>query len=120
MARDYELTLIVDSQQGDDAAEKVVEKYTAFLKEHGIEEMHVNRRGVRKLAYAIRKLAQADYTFVQFAADTNVVSEMDRQIRLDQSVLRHLFVRSDPVKVAPEEPVVKGGEPVEAAAEEEA
>ena len=118
MARDYELTLIVDSQLGDDAVEKVVEKHTAFLKEHGIEEMHVNRRGVRKLAYVIRKLAQADYTFIQFAADTNIVSEMDRQIRLDQSVLRHLFVRADPVAVAPKEPEVESGEPV--AAEEEA
>jgi len=103
MSRDYELTLIVDSQLGDDGVGQTVEQYKTYLAENGITEVGVDRRGVRKLAYEVKKHAQADFTFLQFAGEPDVVAEMDRQLGLDEHVLRHLFVRIDAVELPEEE-----------------
>ena len=102
MSRDYELTLIVDSQLGDEGVGQTVEKYKTYLSEHGVLKMGVDRRGVRKLAYQIKKHNQADFTFLQFEGEPGLVAEMDRQLRLDQAVLRHLFVRLEEISI-PEE-----------------
>ena len=101
MGKHYELTLIVDSQSGDEAVNQTVGKYETFLKENGADPVVADRRGVRKLAYEIKKLAQADYTYVQFTGEAPMVLEMDRQLRLDQSVLRHLFIKMDEAPVLP-------------------
>ena len=103
MARDYELTLIVDSQLGEEGVGQTVEHYKTYLAEHGVTDVEVDRRGVRKLAYEIKKHAQADFTFMQFAGEPDIISELDRQLRLDQNVLRHLFVRIDIVDAKVEE-----------------
>ena len=101
MARHYELTLISDSQGGEEAVNQTVGKYESFLKDNGADPIVPDRRGVRKLAYEIKKQVQADYTYIQFTGETPIVLEMDRQLRLDQSVLRHLFVKMDEAPVVP-------------------
>lgn len=103
MARDYELTLIVDSQQGEEGVGQTVDQYKTYLTENGVTDIGVDRRGVRKLAYEVKKHAQADFTFMQFAVEPDVLSEMDRQLGLDQNVLRHLFARIDAVELPEEE-----------------
>lgn len=105
MTRHYELTLIVDSQSGDEAVSQTVEKYESFLTDNGADPVVADRRGVRKLAYEIQKQNQADYTYFQFTGEAQMIQEMDRQLRLDQSVLRHLFIKLDePPFVPAEEP----------------
>lgn len=51
MARDYELTLIVDSQQGEEGVGQTVDQYKTYLTENGVTDIGVDRRGVRKLPY---------------------------------------------------------------------
>jgi small subunit ribosomal protein S6 len=104
MARHYELTLIADSQAGDEAVNQTVEKYESFLNDNGADPVIADRRGVRKLAYEIKKHVQADYTFFQFSlGDAAPIHEMDRQLRLDQGVLRHLFIKLAEAPVVPAE-----------------
>jgi small subunit ribosomal protein S6 len=119
MARHYELTMIVDSQAGDEAVNQTVEKYQSFLTDNGADPVVAERKGVRKLAYEIKKHVQADYTYVQFTSgDTAVIHEMDRLLGLDQGVLRHLFIKMDQAPVVPvEDPEEAEGEETEAASD---
>lgn len=104
MARHYELTLIADSQAGDEAVNQTIEKYESFLNDNGADPVIADRRGVRKLAYEIKKQVQADYTYFQFSlGDVTPIHEMDRQLRLDQGVLRHLFIKLAEAPVVPVE-----------------
>ena len=104
MARHYELTLIADSQAGDEAVSQTIEKYESFLNDSGADPVIADRRGVRKLAYEIKKQVQADYTYFQFSlGDVAPIHEMDRQLRLDQGVLRHLFIKLAEAPVVPVE-----------------
>lgn len=119
MSRHYELTLIVDSQSGDDAVNQTVEKYESFLNDNGADPVVPERKGVRKLAYEIKKQTQADYTYIQFTGEAPMVLEMDRQLRLDQSVLRHLFVKMDDAPVVPSDEAEETEESADSEAEAE-
>lgn len=91
MPKDYEMTLIVDTQLAEGSVDETVSRYESLIGEHGTLAK-VDRWGARKLAYDIRKRQQGDYTFFQFQAEPEAVSEIDRACRLDDAALRHLIV----------------------------
>ena len=93
MSREYEMALIVDTQRPNREVDEAVARYEALLAEHGAEVVDVDRWGARKLAYAIRKRQQGDYTFFQFRAEPDAVANVDRACRLDEAVLRHLILQ---------------------------
>ena len=103
MPKDYEMTLIVDTQLAEGSVDETVARYEALIGEQGTL-VHVDRWGARKLAYDIRKRQQGDYTFLQFQAEPEAVSEIDRACRLDDATLRHLIIhmpggfQTEPVK----------------------
>ena len=49
--------------------------------------------GKRKLAYEINGLTDGDYTLIDFHADPNNVAELDRVLRINDVVARHMIVR---------------------------
>jgi small subunit ribosomal protein S6 len=91
MSRDYEMALIVDTQEN---ADETVKRYESLLAEHGTV-VNVDRWGVRRLAYEIHKRQQGDYTFFLFRADPGAVAGVDRVCRLDEAVLRHLILQTE-------------------------
>ena len=91
--RDYEMTLIVDTQLQEGSVDEAVQRYQDLLTRQGAELANTDRWGVRKLAYEIRKRQQGNYTLFQFQADPASIAEVDRACRLDEAVLRHLIVQ---------------------------
>ena len=91
MPKNYEMTLIVDTQLADGSVDEIVTRYETLVGEHGTIA-NVDRWGARKLAYEIRKRQQGDYTFVQFHAEPAAIAEIDRACRLDDAILRHLII----------------------------
>jgi len=91
MPKDYEMTLIVDTQLAEGNVDEAVARYEALIGEQGTL-INVDRWGSRKLAYDIRKRQQGDYTFFQFQAEPDAISEVDRACRLDSGVLRHMII----------------------------
>lgn len=91
MPKDYEMTLIVDTQLAEGSVDETVTRYESLIGEHGTLA-NVDRWGARKLAYDIRKRQQGDYTFFQFHAEPDVIAEIDRACRLDDTILRHMIV----------------------------
>ena len=95
MAKKYELVLILDPQAGDTHLETAVENYSKRLESAGAEVAQVVTWGLRKLAYtsiALRQRQQGFYVLYQFAADSEQLGPMEEELKLDESVLRHLVV----------------------------
>ena len=95
MAKKYELVLILDPQVGDTQLESVVDNYKTRLESAGAEVVHVDKWGLRKLAYtsmALRQRQQAFYVLFQFQGDNELFGALEPELKLDESVLRHLFV----------------------------
>ena len=56
---------------------------------------NVDEWGKRKLAYEINGLTDGDYTLVNFHADPQNVAELDRVLRINDAVVRHMIVKRE-------------------------
>ena len=54
---------------------------------------NVENWGKRKLAYEIDGLTDGDYTLIDFHADPANVAELDRVLRINDAVVRHMIVK---------------------------
>ncbi len=103
MSNRYELALIVNVQAPDNAVDDLVARFDRLVSEGGGRSVEVDRWGARKLAYDVGKQQRGDYTFIRFEAPPEILSEVDRMFKLDESVLRHLVVVDEsPVEEEPE------------------
>jgi len=93
--KNYELVCIFDPQIGDNRFDEVVERYENYLESNGAEIAHIDRWGMRKLAYtspSLKKRRQGYYVLYQFVAESNLIDPLEQDLRLDEGVLRHLLV----------------------------
>ena len=103
MSNRYELALIVNTQAPDNAMDDIVARFDRLVSEGGGRSVEVDRWGARKLAYDIGRQQRGDYTFIRFEAPPEVLPEVDRMFKLDESVLRHMVVVDEsPVEEEPE------------------
>lgn len=89
----YELLFFVDSTITDEARAGVMKRIEVALTENGGQVDNVDNWGKRKLAYEIDKLTEGDYTLVNFHADPTQIAELDRVLRINDAVKRHMIVR---------------------------
>ena len=90
----YESIFILRSSLGDEDAEAVIEKMKSVLTKHGATIVKAENWGKKKLAYEIKHDRRGTYILLQFeSAQENVVSELERLYRLEDSVIKFLTVR---------------------------
>lgn len=90
----YESIFILRSSLGDEEAETVIEKMKSVLTKHGATIVKAENWGKKKLAYEIKHDRRGTYILLQFeSAQENVVSELERLYRLEDSVIKFLTVR---------------------------
>lgn len=89
----YELLFFVDPTITDEARAGVMKRIEVALTENGGQVDNVDSWGKRKLAYEIDKLTEGDYTLVNFHADPTQIAELDRVLRINDAVKRHMIVR---------------------------
>ena len=98
MVKKYEMVLLIDPQIGDSQVETTIQGYKQRLEEAGAEVLHVDQWGLRKLAYsspALQGRQQAFYTLFQFSGDPALIQPLEAVMKLDESVLRYLFLSVD-------------------------
>ena len=92
------MVYILDSLIEKTKALEVNEKLKNQIKEGGGEFKSLWELGKRKLAYKIAGKKEGIYFVMNFKGEGNLVSELDRNLKLEESVLRHLLVRLDEKK----------------------
>ena len=89
----YELLFFVDPAITEEQRAGVLKRIDATISENGGKVDNVDNWGKRKLAYEIDKLAEGDYTLINFQADPTQIAELDRVLRINDAVKRHMIVR---------------------------
>ncbi|MEE8722626.1 MAG: 30S ribosomal protein S6 [Eggerthellaceae bacterium] len=89
----YELLYFV-APSADDASRAAAAKRieTTITEGKGTLDK-VEEWGRRKLAYEINNLTEGDYILVDFHADPAEVAELDRVLRINDVVVRHMIVK---------------------------
>lgn len=93
--RTYEIMFIVTPQTTDDDLQKLVAQLENIIKEKGGTVAKVDYWGRRKLAYPIRKFDDGIYTIIYLEGSGHEIFEVERRLRVTDSVMRHLTVRTD-------------------------
>lgn len=94
--REYETVFILDPALEDNKVNEEVERASGVIKDHGGTVGEVERWGRRRLAYEIGKKRDGVYTLIRYQAEGPAVKELERRLRLNETVLRVLTVVVDP------------------------
>jgi len=91
--RAYEVMVILDPSLEERTVEPSLEKYLNVIRKDGGSVDKVDVWGRRRLAYEIRKFAEGIYAVITLNADPDTVKEFNRQLGLNESVLRTKVLR---------------------------
>lgn len=98
--RKYELMIVVAPTVGEEGLPAVVERVSNYISEKGGEvesASHDAPWGRRRLAYEINNFQDAFYVLYYFTIEPRFIDEIERDLRLEEVVIRHLLVRYDPL-----------------------
>jgi len=90
--REYETTFIVQPEISDEGSQAILAKLDGILESGNATRLMCEDHGKRKLAYEIRKFHKGHYYTLQFLNDGKVVPDLERALRLEESVLRFLTI----------------------------
>lgn len=93
--RDYELVYVVKPVLDGETREGVQNKIKEIIETNGGEVTKVDAWGNRKLAYPIAKFTEGFYTLVNFKASVELPKELDRNLKINENVIRHMVVVCD-------------------------
>jgi small subunit ribosomal protein S6 len=92
MTRDYELMYIVRPELDDDAVRTAVKGVRTFIEGQGGEVVKTTLWGKRRLAYEVQHLRDGHYVLVLVHLDGSKVAAVERSLRINDNVFRHLIV----------------------------
>ena len=120
----YEMIYIIDTGLEDSARKELIEKVSALIANNGGEIEKVDETwGKRRLAYAIDYKTEGWYVLVTFKAPVELPRELERNLQINENVLRYLVIKlvekKHSVKPRAERPAPVAA-PAEAAPAEEA
>ena len=92
----YELLFFVAPNTDEETRAGVMKRIDVAITAEGGVVDSVEDWGKRKLAFEIDDLTEGDYTIINFHADPQQIAELDRVLRINDAVKRHMVVcRSD-------------------------
>src|SRR5215210_2938308 len=94
--RHYELMVILDPSLDERTVMPSLETFLNVIKTSGGTVEKVDIWGKRRLAFEINKHAEGIYALLEVEAEPAAVAELDRQLGLNESVLRTKVLRREP------------------------
>jgi small subunit ribosomal protein S6 len=93
--RQYEMMVILDPEIEERTVAPSLDKYLSVVTTAGGSVDKVDIWGRRRLSFEIKKKSEGIYAVVDFTATPDTAKELDRQLRLNEAVLRTKILRPD-------------------------
>ena len=93
--RPYELMYLVQPTADEERVTAISERIQQAITGAGGKIEKVNTIGRRRLAYRVDRFREGVYTVVDFQLNPQSAREVDRTIKLQEEILRHLITRRD-------------------------
>lgn len=91
--RPYEILVIIDPRPTDEEVAQLLTRLQENLKELGGETTRVENWGKRRLTHDIKKQREGTYAVFEVSAEPSTIKEFERQLKLNENVLRFLSTR---------------------------
>jgi len=93
--RRYEMMIILDPSLEERTVQPSLDQFLKVVTTAGGTIDKVDVWGRRRLAYDIDKKSEGIYTVVDLVAEPDTVKELDRQLNLNEAVMRTKILRPD-------------------------
>jgi len=93
--REYETMFVIQPEISEEGSAAILAKLDGELEKQGSSRLLYEDWGKRKLAYEIDKFQKGHYRILRYLDEGQVVKALERQLRLEESVLRFLTVLVD-------------------------
>lgn len=90
----YKVLFIIENSLDDEAKEGLVEKFSNLIAELGGTVDGVDKWGTRKYAYPIDYKTEGYYVLINFQADESAPAEIDRQMRINDGIVRQMITKA--------------------------
>lgn len=92
MKRTYEILYIINPTVNEN---EVVEKLNSVITVNGGNIKTSDVWGLKRLAYDVRGLEEGVFVLVIFDAESACVKEIDRILRINENILRHMVIEKE-------------------------
>ena len=89
----YENTLIAKQDLPTSELKKIKEKYNELINNNSGKVLKIEEWGLLNLATKIRKYNKGFYIHYKFEGNKETLNEIDKKIKIDNSIIRHLLVK---------------------------
>jgi small subunit ribosomal protein S6 len=93
--RHYELMVILDASLEERTVAPSLDQYLNVIRTAGGSVEKLDVWGRRRLSFEINKKSEGIYAVVDLQATPEAVAELDRQLRLNESILRTKVIRPE-------------------------
>lgn len=91
----YEHVFLARQDVSSQQVEALVEQFKGILEANGGSVGRVENWGLKSLSYRMNKNRKAHYTLMDIDAPSGAVQEMERQMRINEDILRYMTIRVD-------------------------
>ncbi len=98
--RHYETIFIASPTLTDEQSDELVKQFEGIIAEQGGELLKTDKWGRKKLAYEVQKFSEGYYTLFEMNAGPDLIAELERRFRNNDSVIKYLSVRMDEAEKA--------------------
>ena len=95
LTREYEMIVVLNPALDDEALAGLNQRIAGWISAPGGEVTNTNVWGRRQLAYAINKMTSGIYVQFDFRLPPSASRDLERNLGIDENVMRHLVVRCD-------------------------
>jgi len=93
--KNYETVFVVRQDATPGQVETLAQSYAEVIRSSGGEVGKTEFCGLRNLAYRIKKNKKAHYVLMNLTATPAGITEMERQLKLSEDVLRYLTITTE-------------------------
>ncbi|MEK7705065.1 MAG: 30S ribosomal protein S6 [Myxococcota bacterium] len=93
MLTEYETTVVIRPDLGGDAIETMLDRVREVVRDGGGKLIAIDHWGKRKLAYPMKKQSRGIYVHTHYLGGSKLVAELERNLRINDTVLRYLTIR---------------------------
>ncbi len=91
----YETMYILRPDLREEQIEQAVTKYQTFIQEQGAEQIEIQNRGKRRLAYEIGKQREGIYIQMNYQGPGTLIAPLERSMCLTEEVIRYLTIKQE-------------------------
>ncbi|MBW4500223.1 MAG: 30S ribosomal protein S6 [Scytonema hyalinum WJT4-NPBG1] len=99
----YETMYILRPDLNDEQVEQAIAKYENLVREQGGENIQIQNRGKRRLAYEINRQRDGIYIQMNYTGPGNIIAPLERAMRLSEEVIRYMTIKQEVKEVQAEE-----------------